>query len=488
MADSIWWRDDPPPSGSQPGRPASDGVHDVAVVGAGLTGLTTALLLARAGLSVVVLEARHPGAVTTGRTTGKVSALQGTMFSSIARSGRRDVLPAYLQSTLAAQDWLAEHAGELDLEGDGGFERRPTATYAASPGQVSTVESEHRLARELGLPVTWSDAPDLPVPAVAATLLPDQWQLDAGRLVRGLTGAAVAAGADVVTGWRLRHVRQRGDVVHLSLRPGPGSGEPMEVRARHAVVATGAATLDRRLHFARLMAQRSYLLAYRVPQEPEVMALSAGKDSRSYRGAVVGDDRVLLAGGAGHETGRGPSEPSRVEALRAWVAEHWPGAEELAAWSAQDYAATDQLPLVGSLGGPTPNVQMATGFHKWGMTSGVAAALAMAGSILGRPEPWAEPLYGRRARRLRGAGSVAMFQAGVAAGGIGAVARRVRPAHQPPADARCGVVPVCTHLGGILRWNDHERSWDCPLHGSRFDAEGQVLEGPATRTLLRRGD
>lgn len=473
MGESIWWR----PSVVVPqGSGEPDGRHDVVVVGAGLTGLTAGLLLAEAGRSVLLVEARHPGAVTTGRTTGKVSALQGTLLSSAVRAGRWTEVQAYVESTLRAQSWLRERAAGLGAT----LEGRTAYTWADDAQGRSSVEMEHQVALDLGLPVRLEESPDLPVPASCAVVLDDQLQVDAGQLVQGLTEAFLAAGGRLVTGWRMRHVRQRSSEVRVSFHDGDRSTEAV---GRHVILATGAPTVDRRMHFARLIAQRSYLLAFAVDREPQQMALAASSPSRSFRGALIDGEPMLLAGGGGHPTGRRSPEGDHVEQLRDWVFQHWPDAEERAVWSAQDYTATDQLPLVGSLGGPSPDVHLATGFNKWGMTSGVAAALALTGRISGDPEPWAAPLYDR-SWRLRDVPALARIQAEVAAAGVGSVARQASPRTR---SVGCGVLPVCTHLGGPLRWNEVEESFDCPWHGSRFDRDGEVLEGPATRRLKHRG-
>lgn len=471
MGRSIWWRPGVvvPRGSDEPG-----GRHDVVVVGAGITGLVTALLLAEAGRSVLLVEARHPGAVTTGRTTGKVSALQGTLLSSAARAGRWHEVQAYVESTLRAQAWLRERASALATT----LEERPALTWADDERGDRTVAMEHQVALDLGLPVRLEQSPDLPVPASSAVVLDEQLQVDPGELVVGLTSAYLAAGGSLVTGWRMRHVRQRSGEARVSLHSGDRTAE---VVGRHVVLATGAPTVDRRMHFARVTAQRSYLLAFAVDSEPQQMGLAASSPSRSFRGARIDGRPVLLAGGGGHPTGRRGPEGRHVEQLRDWVFEHWPDAEERAVWSAQDYATTDLLPLVGSLGGASPDVHLATGFNKWGMTSGIAAALALVGRLGGTPEPWADQLYDRT-WRLRDVPALARNQAEVAAAGVGAVARQASPRTRALG---CGVVPLCTHLGGPLRWNEVEESFDCPWHGSRFDADGEVLEGPATRRLRR---
>lgn len=481
MSTSVWWQGRPTAQTERrPTDEADTAAHeyDVVVVGAGVTGLSTATLLARAGRSVLVVEARHPAAVTSGRTTGKVSALQGTTLSELLHTASRPQVEAYVASTTAAREWVADFC---EREGVAA-QRRRAVTYAAEPDQVETVAAEHRAAASLGLPVAWQPRPELPVPAYVATTLDDQLQLDPVALVLALQQAAEAAGARVVTGLRVRRLRQRRDGVHLETDTGTTA------RGRAVVLATGTSIVDRRLHFARLSAQRSYLLAFDTPEAPDVMALSAGSPNRSWRGAEHDGRPLLLVGGEGHVTGRGTAEAERVAILRRWAAEHFPEAREVAAWSAQDYLSLDGLPLVGSLGSPSPAVHVATGFRKWGLTSGVAAALALAGRLTGSPPPWAEPLY-RRPPRLRDVPAFGSVQAGVATGGAKAAAQTGADAvgDRGGRPARCGTLPVCTHLGGVLRWNDHEETWDCPLHGSRFGSDGEVLEGPATRRLRRFG-
>ena len=211
-AESVWWqhRGQPPtqPADPDPGQAGLDETFDTVVVGAGVTGLTTALALVRAGRSVLVVEARHPGAVTTGRTTGKVSALQGTTLSSLTSqhgSGGRRRLEAYVESSLAALDWVAAFCEETGVPA----ERRDAVTYAAAPEEVPTVRDEHEAAASLGLDVAWRGTPDLPVPSHAATVLADQLQLDPVALVLALLDQVRAGGGRLLTGRRVQRLRQR---------------------------------------------------------------------------------------------------------------------------------------------------------------------------------------------------------------------------------------------------------------------------------------
>ncbi|MFC6344035.1 FAD-dependent oxidoreductase, partial [Nocardioides hankookensis] len=290
--------------------------------------------------------------------------------------------------------------------------------------------------------------------------------LDPLELVTALSDAAVAHGVQVVEGARVHSVKGRGPLRVLL-------ADGRELATDRVVVATGMPMLDRGGFFARMTPARSYGLAFRTPG-PAVdgMYLSVDPPSRSLRTAPGTDgDHLLLVGGNGHTTGRTSSELERVEELRRWTAEHFPGADETHAWSAQDYLTHHSLPYAGPVLPGSDHVLVAGGFAKWGMTNGVAAALAIAGQVLGGHQEWASAFRTWSPREVRG-----LARGAVANGEVGV--QLTLGWLTPPRRERGSV--VCTHLGGVVRWNDAEGSWDCPLHGSRFDSDGDVLEGPAT--------
>lgn len=492
---SVWWdRNDLPDA-----EPATlSGEWDVIVVGGGLTGLTVAALLARAGRSVAVVEARHLGAGTTGRSTAKVSLLQGTHLSQVARRHSSAVLQSYAEANRAGLSWLDRFCREHGVE----CEPRPAYTYATSAGGESAARSELEALHTVGLDAaTWVEHPPLPFPTRGAVMLPDQRQLDPVGLVAALAAEARRHGAVIVEGARVRRVRGH-DPVRVVTEHGTASADLV-------VVATNMPILDRGGFFARATPQRSYALAFRT-EHPTVdgMYLSADRPTRSLRDADGG--RMLLVGGDGHRTGAATSPARHLESLRSWTHHHFPGAVETHAWSAQDYATTSGLPYVGPVLPGAEHLLVAGGYSKWGLTNGVAAALAIADRVLGDRQPWASAFEPWSARELPGLPGAALANlevgvelvggwlrplrrvgAGAAPAEGGGQVRYDRPG-PPTATARVGgaeqaVSAVCTHLGGVLRWNDAESSWDCPLHGSRFDTDGSVLEGPATCGLRRRG-
>jgi glycine/D-amino acid oxidase-like deaminating enzyme/nitrite reductase/ring-hydroxylating ferredoxin subunit len=476
---------------------------DVVVVGAGITGLTTALLLGRAGRDVVVLEARHVGAGTTGRSTAKVSLLQGTRLSKISAQHSPDLVQQYVDGNHEGQAWLADFCATHGVA----VQRRPALTYAQTAQGVRQVREELRAAQDAGLPVEWVDDLPLPFPTRGAVRLDDQLQLDPLELLEALRSQAEQHGVRIVEG-----VRFRGATGRQPIRVRTTAGD---VRASTLVLATNMPTLDRGGFFARMTPARSYGLSFRVDRPPvDGIYLSADVPSRSLRDAPSGDGPLLLVGGNGHTTGRSGSTALRLEELRRWTAELWPDAVETSAWSAQDYVPHQELPFAGPILPGRPDLQVAGGYAKWGMTNGVAAARVISSEILGGQVSWRDAFGTGVHLAARGIGKTAGANATVGAEmatgwlrplrhiGVGPGpgpgpaegAGRVeldRVGRPPTATSRVDGVErrisgVCTHLGGVVRWNDAERSWDCPLHGSRYDADGELLEGPATCGLRQR--
>lgn len=449
----------------------SDGRFDDLVVGGGLTGLTTALLLARAGRRVGVVEARQVGAVTTGRTTGKLSLLQGTKLSTILSRQPRSSAEVYLDANREGMEWLLRFCDDHGVP----YQRREAVTFAMTDEEVQSVRREHDAAASLGLEVRWDESPDLPFPAVATTTLPDQAQIDPMPVLDELVVQFRLHGGTVHEGNRVVSV---GDGPSVVLDDGT------ELHAEHLVLATGQPISRRGLWFAKVEPMRSYALAFTGASLPEGMYLSAGSSKRSLRDAPTAEENHLVVGGAGHVVGRASSTEQRFDELRAWTSEWFPDAKETHAWSAQDYSPYGGVPLVGRLSPLNGKVFVATGFDKWGMTNAVAAAHSISSEILGSRAPSMRTLPFHPGPFLQ----LARLQAGVgvamATGFVRSEHAGVVPVAERTVDGRlCRLVGVCTHLGGPLTWNDAEASWDCSLHGSRFAPDGTVLEGPATKPL-----
>ncbi|HUQ00596.1 MAG TPA: FAD-dependent oxidoreductase [Aeromicrobium sp.] len=461
---SIWRRRPPTVVGDElPGQ-----VQDL-VIGAGITGLVTGLLLARAGRRVAVVDAGAVGAGTTGSSSAKVSLLQGTHLSEIARRHPPDVTRAYLEANREGQAWLRRFCETHGVP----IQTRTAITFAETTESVSKLEREFVLEQDLGLESTWLSELAVPFDVAAAISLEEQAQVDPLEVLQMLADQVQKHEGSVCPHHRVVDVDASSDLIRVRYADGA------ETSAAHVVLATGTPILDRGFHFARLEANRSYVIALADAEAPDGMFLSVPSPSKptvSIRD--VPDRDLVLVGGFGHVVGRTKSELGQLNGLRAWADRVFPGSTEVAAWSAQDYSSFDAVAEASVLPWSDGRIHIATGYGKWGLTNGVAAALAISADTLGEKPDWAQRLESRLTGRasIHSLGDLARFNLAVASSMVRTMPARVT--HERP---------VCSHLGGVLCWNDAESTWDCPLHGSRFTAGGEVIEGPAVRPMKRNG-
>lgn len=477
----------------------ADSLHDTIVVGGGLAGLCTALLLARSGQSVAVVEARELAAATTGNTTAKLSLLHGSQLSRVLKHNSAEVARAYVQANLEGQQWMLRYCADHNLP----VQRRDAYSYAGTPEGADRVRREYEACLTAGLDVTLEDDTELPFPTYGAVRLPDQAQFDPLDIVEKMAQDIRHRGGRIIVHTRVTGVTSAGSRVEVLTGKG-------RMYADRVVLATGIPFPVRGAYFARLKPLRSYALAFRVPGSiPQGMYLSIDKPTRSLRTtpqtSAGGDGtELLLVGGNGHVVGRETPTSGQVADLEEWTAQHFPGAERTHSWSAQDYRPLDYAPHAGPITPGDKHIFVATGFNKWGMTNAVAASVALAGRLLDGEMEWANVLYDRPASLSEAPDAIALnaevgFE--MAKEWLGQVLphpRGAAPAEgegiingsglKPVAVCTVGgvtrrVSAVCTHLGGVVSWNDAEKSWDCPLHGSRYSADGIRLEGPTVRDL-----
>ncbi|HYI35151.1 MAG TPA: FAD-dependent oxidoreductase [Thermoleophilaceae bacterium] len=495
--DSVWLH----PDDAMPrfDRLEGDVEADVAVLGGGLVGITTALLLQEAGMDTVLVEASRLGTGVSGHTTAKVSSQHGLKYSSLRSTYGEETARTYGQANQAALEWIARRVEEHGIDCD--FRRRPSWAYVPEGESTSDVESEAEAAAQAGLPAALDREVPLPYPVAAGVRFDDQAEFHARKYMGALVEQFVAAGGRAFERSRAGQV-DSGNPCLVRL---PGG----MVRAGHVVVATHYPFLDRSLAFARVHAQRSYAMLCRVrDQPPQGMFLSASSPTRSIRSVPVDGEELLLVGGQGHKTGTGGDSRPRYEALRRFADEHW-GVESVEYhWSSQDNESIDQLPLIGQVTPFDPHVLMATGFAKWGITGGTAAALILAEACAGREHDWA-PLFDPSRLNLRASvpkgikenaetgyhmvrdrlvnrGGRAIADLAPGEGDIVQHQGQKVAGYRDDDGQLIAVSTRCTHMGCQVNWNSAERSWDCPCHGSRFATDGEVLQGPAVHRLERK--
>ncbi|MGR6742683.1 FAD-dependent oxidoreductase [Microbacterium sp. F1-18] len=505
----LWKTDVSAPTGTpfEPGQR-----HDVVIVGAGLTGLATALELVRSGMDVAIVERGGIGELASGSNTGKISLLQGTTLSSLRRHHPASLVRAYADANRDGFEWVARAADELGVS----TTVRTAYTYAHGADGVASVTEEYRAAREAGLAVRLAGPEELaagPVRMVSAVALDDQRAIDPMSLLTALATAFVAAGGRLHLNTAVRRVR-------VVPRPRVDT-EAGTLFAAKIVLATGAPLTDRGLYFAKVSGMRSACVSFDLEGEvPDGMYLSADSPTRSVRtvtaadGAGGGTDAApqLIVGGAGHPVGRVESELAMLEELVTWARETFPVGTETHRWSAQDYTSHNLVPFIGVMPRSLGRVRFATGYAKWGLTNAPAAALRIASELRGekmRERPTWMTVIGTRltvpADLARGATENAKVGAAAARGWVGAATRstpvaqpaegqgtvaqhHARPVGVSTVDGQTRAVSaICPHLGGVLEWNDLECTWDCPLHASRFTPDGERIEGPASTGLRRLG-
>jgi glycine/D-amino acid oxidase-like deaminating enzyme/nitrite reductase/ring-hydroxylating ferredoxin subunit len=472
---------------------------DVAVIGGGIAGTITAALLTQAGASVALLEAGRLCAGVTGYTTAKVTALHGLTYAGLASAQGAEAARAYADANTHGMETIASLVIAHKIDCD--FERRPALTYTTDPSRKGEIEAEVDAAREAGLPATFTTETELPFPVAGAVRLDGQAQFHPRRFCLGLAATLPGGGS---------HVFERSQVLDVADKTATVTTDAGAVRAGTVVLATHLPFLDRGLFFAKCWPERSYAIAVKPgPGTPEIsgMYLSADQPTRSLRGTAEG---VLIVGGEGHKAGQDPDTRQRYAALEEWAVAELGIAEVTHRWSAHDHHSVDGLPFVGRLL-PGSNVLVATGFGKWGMTNGAAAARILTDHITGVPNAWSDVFDATRQRAV--ITSSEFYKENADAVGRRLVGDRLATLRPPAAESlapgeggivRLGgdkvaafrdddgilhaVSPVCTHVGCLVSFNRAERTWACPCHGSRFSIDGQVIEGPALAPLESKGD
>lgn len=487
---SVWLAANP---GRDYPRLDSPRTADVAIVGAGLVGVTLAYLLGEAGQRVVLLEGREVLGDVSGHTTAKVTIQHGPIYQRLRRKLGELSTVTYAEANLAGLNRIRTLVRDLGI--DCALETADSYLYAETDEGLRTVLAEADAMTALDLPVEYVEAVPAPFPVRGAVRMPLQGSFDPVAYGFGLLDAA--RNVEVYVGDPALDIRERDDGRTEVLT------ENASVAAWNVVMATHFPFWDRGGFFTRLYPQRSYALALRLAEDVPRDLFYPVDGQLAMRRYDATEGPLAIVSGIHHKAGQGGDERGCYRELEAWARDRLPVESVAYRWSTQDNDTPDGLPYVGR--SPfAERVYLATGFAGWGMTNSAAAAILLADLVLGRENPWAPVFDPKRAHLAASATSFVSENLDVAKRFVGdrGASRRRSLADIPPGQGEVvaqdggyvavrraedgtlhGVDARCTHLGCIVTWNEAEKTWDCPCHGSRFLADGRPLHGPALHAL-----
>ena len=407
---------------------------DVLVIGCGMAGLLCAYRLQAAGVDVAVAEARRICGGVTANTTAKVTSQHGLIYNKLLQALGMERAKMYLRIHQDAISQYRALAANIPCH----WEDKANYVYSETNRQI--LEEEASALHRMGFPATLRSRSSLPFPVAGALEFQRQGQFHPLEFAAGIA----------------KNLTIFENTPVLSIEGSAAKCPHGRIQAKKIIVATHFPFLNNHgSYFLKLYQQRSYVLALENGADVEGMYIGAEKNSLSFRNT----GQFLLLGGGGHRTGK---KGGGWKELERFAAEHYPGSAICRRWATQDCMSLDGIPYIGNYSAQTPDLYVATGFNKWGMTSSMAAAMILTELITKGENDYADLFSPSR--------SILKPQLGINA--LESASNLLRPTR-----------PRCTHMGCALHWNKQERSWDCTCHGSRFAEDGKVLNNPARKKL-----
>jgi len=474
---------------------------DVAIVGGGLVGITAAYLLKGENLDVAVIEADRIGQGTTGHTTAKITSQHSLIYDKLIKHLGRERARQYAEANEYAIFFIEKLVKQKKIDCD--FSHQAAYVYTQQDQYVKQIEDEAKAAASLGIRAHYLEQIPLPFDVKAAVRFDNQAQFHPRKYLLALAEDITGRGGRIFEQTRAVDFRE-GDPFTIITEGGHKVRAERVIMASHFPAYGGSG-----YYFARMYPERSYAIAITAEEKfSGGMYITAESPGRSLRSTPYQGSELIIISGEHHKTGQGPPTESHYLNLARFAEQTFTVTGMPFRWSTQDYTTLDEVPYVGRLTSKSPNVYVATGFRKWGMTNGTAAAILLRNLIVKGKSPWEEVYNPARfeadpmVKKFITANLDVVKQ--MAAGKL-----KKAPAAAEPAPGEAAVVSgkegkvglykdkegrlhavdlTCPHMGCELAWNGAELSWDCPCHGSRFTYEGDIIEGPALKPLRAGGD
>ena len=482
--DSWWARNQP----LQQRFERLSGQHstEILIIGAGITGLSTAIELSRRGHRVTVCEAEAIGAGTTAGSSGHLDAHPEMGPRKLVDQLGLEKAKAYTSMRLSAIDLIEQQADEKTK-----FVRLPAYQYSEDADTASKLRANFDAALQIGLEVAWQDQ----VPISRGTCgykIANMARIDPEKYLQRLVEIALEEGVTI-----FEKTLVSGPVEEKPTTLDAGSGS---IDFEHVVCATHCSFTSGNMLFAATPPYQSYLLVARVRRLPEDALYWDNSEPYYYvRHVQNGEESLLLIGGCDHRTGTDDSAKA-MECLEGWARQRFEVDAIVQRWSAELFEPTDGLPMIG-LGPGKKNIWVAAGLSGVGLTLGTAAASLIADGIEGKPvwledelspnrfalsKDWVSAqatAAGNLAERVWPAVDIDPHELAEGEGRVGKVDGKHVAICRDMSGCRHQLNPICPHLGGVVHWNEAEQTWDCPLHGGRFTADGQRIYGPPESNL-----
>lgn len=468
---------------------------DVAIIGGGIVGITSAFLLKNEGIKVAVIEADRILQGTTGHTTAKITSQHGLIYARLKNEIGEEGAKQYADANENAIRLIADTVKKLQIDCDFGW--RPAYVYTQSDKYIKDIQDEVRVASALGIKATYLEKIPLPLNNIkAAERFDGQAQFHPLKYLKALAQKIPGDGS---------HIFEQTEAINIDDHDSPLviTRNGNKIKADKVIIATHYPFFDGGgLYFSRIYQEKSYIVAVKIKEEfPEGMYINAEDPARSLRSQNYKDGELVFLAGEHHKTGYGNDTNVHYQNLIDFGRNIFEVKDILYRWSTQDCMTIDGIPYIGNMT-CSPNIYLATGFGKWGITNGTASAIILKDLIIHGHSPWAE-VYNPSRFRFSSLKTFIGQNIDVAKSLIAGKLERL-PENIEIKNGEAKVIQIegerigayrdeqgklhmidttCTHLGCELQWNDGEKSWDCPCHGSRFTYEGDIVEGPAINQL-----